>query len=219
MNSCFHPNTHPLWIITHQIRVTYFYLSLYSILPGPLPVFSDSRRRRAPPYPSCFYCSLSLAPLSFHWAYCKTTLLINSQQRERSPSIWSFPLLLTPQCKTLNLGRYVIIPPEINFKTFFCNKCGLLPTHKHPWKHELTPKWVAGNSVRLCRGARSKEASAIICERQPKVWIKISKLNNYNWSVYCVPLFSSGVLFHPNFHWEIKNNSSLPFLVLKSTGE
>lgn len=42
MYGCFHPSARPKWIITHQIRVTYLYLSLYPILSGPLPAFPDS---------------------------------------------------------------------------------------------------------------------------------------------------------------------------------
>lgn len=179
MNSCFHPNTHPLWIITHQIRVTYFYLSLYSILPGPLPVFSDSHAGVVPP-PR--FLPPSTVPSPWH------PFLFT--EHIAKPRFWLIAsrgsvLLLfdlhSPDTTLQDLWRYVIIPPEINFKTNKCNKCGLLPTQKHPWKHELTPKWVAGNSVSLCRGARSMEASAVICE-----WLELKFQNQITIIDLCI---------------------------------
>lgn len=60
--AAFIPTLIPQWIITHNIRVTYFYLSMYSILPGPLPAFSES-------YRLCRSSFLLQLPLSFHTAH------------------------------------------------------------------------------------------------------------------------------------------------------
>lgn len=121
MNSCFHTNTCPLWIITHQIRLTYYCLPLYSLLP----------RAFASIFPltqaSPFCWSLFRVPLSFHRAANCKTLFDGEQPAEGALSFSLQGQFWAPPTKKSAILRPLPV-------------CGLQSTWKHECKPKLTPE-------------------------------------------------------------------------------
>lgn len=121
MNSCFHTNTCPLWIITHQIRLTYYCLPLYSLLPRAFA--SIFPLTQATPFCSSF----SWVPLSVRQAANCKTLFDGEQPAEGALLLSTGPVVSSSNQEISNLKN-------------FASVCGLESTWKHECDPKLTPK-------------------------------------------------------------------------------
>lgn len=117
----FTPTLVPLWIITHQIRLTYFCLPLYSLLP----VFP--RLSQATPF--CFSLSIALS-LSHALSLFRVPLLLSPN--EEQPAEGALLLLAEPSLSTVQNLQLEIS----NFRTFQDTFC----PQKHLHQPKLAPK-------------------------------------------------------------------------------